>query len=134
MRTSIQWNMTDWAVQSNGHYQDARDNLDGSQKHYAEWEKPDSKSYTFGEAKELTCTTHGHELSAGVLLEGSGVPGWLGLRGKNWNNCDSIINKIYLKNKDDIKSKKIKIKSQFLILISIKTNELTHGMEYRVQK
>ena len=28
-----------------------------------------------GEAKELTCTTHGHELRRGELLEGRGVPG-----------------------------------------------------------
>ena len=50
-----------------------------------------------GEAKELTCTTHGHELRGG-LLEGRGaLP--QGRTGKNWDNCNGIINKIYLKNK-----------------------------------
>ena len=28
-----------------------------------------------GEAKELLCMTHGHELSGGGMLEGMGVPG-----------------------------------------------------------
>ena len=35
-----------------------------------------------GEAKELICTTHGHELR-GALLEGMGAPGGGGHRGKN---------------------------------------------------
>ena len=30
---------------------------------------------------------------------GNGVTGWKGAKGKNWENCHSIINKIYLKNK-----------------------------------
>ena len=35
------------------------------------------------EAKELTCTTHGHELGSGAsLLEGRGVPGEGGQREK----------------------------------------------------
>ena len=42
-----------------------------------------------GEAKELICMTHGHELS--------GVQGRGGQREKNWDNCNSIINKIYFK-------------------------------------
>ena len=49
------------------------------------------------EAKELTCTTHGHELRGGSL-EGKGEPGRGEERGKNWDNCNSIINKVYFKN------------------------------------
>ena len=48
------------------------------------------------EAKELTCTTHGY---------GAGMAGALGVcraeggqrGGKKWENCNSIISKIYLK-------------------------------------
>ena len=49
-----------------------------------------------GEAKELPCTTNGHELS-GVdhRREGGNQPGGEGPRGENWDNCNSIINKIY---------------------------------------
>ena len=54
-----------------------------------------------GEFKELICTTHGHKLR-GLLLEGRGVPG-RGTKGKNWDSCNSIINKIYFKK---IKRKK----------------------------
>ena len=53
-----------------------------------------------GEAKELTCTTHGHELrGVAGLLEGRKLPGGEGQRGKNWDNCNSIISKIYLQKK-----------------------------------
>ena len=45
-----------------------------------------------GEAKELICTTHGHELSR-VTGEESRVLGGVGQRGKNWDNCNSIIYK-----------------------------------------
>ena len=48
------------------------------------------------EFKELICTTQGHELSGG-MLEGCGVQGRRERKGENWENCDSIINKIYLK-------------------------------------
>ena len=41
--------------------------------------------------------THGYELS-GELLEGMGVLGEGGQRQKNWDNCNSIINKTYYKN------------------------------------
>ena len=34
-----------------------------------------------GEAKELVCTTHGHELKGGIA-EGMVVPGRIGQRGK----------------------------------------------------
>ena len=43
-----------------------------------------------GEAKELTCMTHG-----GGLPEGMGILDGAGQRAKNWDNCNSIINKIY---------------------------------------
>ena len=46
-----------------------------------------------GEAQELICKTHGHELM-GESQEGRGLPGGGGQRG---NICNSIINKIYLK-------------------------------------
>ena len=51
-----------------------------------------------GEVKELIYMTHGHELTGG-LLEGKGVPGGGGQRGKYWDNCNSIINKTYLKKR-----------------------------------
>ena len=54
------------------------------------------KSIGNGEAKELICMTHGHKLrcrDAG----GWGRTGWRRIKRKNWDNCNSIINKIYLK-------------------------------------
>ena len=45
------------------------------------------------EAKELICTTHGHEVTGG-LLKGRGVLGRQGQRGGKWDNCNNIINKI----------------------------------------
>ena len=49
-----------------------------------------------GEAKELICMTHGPELrwrnAAGGGMQGGGDKGE-----KKWNNCNSIINKIYSK-------------------------------------
>ena len=53
-----------------------------------------------GETKELICTTHGHELRVGELLEGMGVLGGGGESCpsfpplKNWDNFP-IINKVY---------------------------------------
>ena len=47
-----------------------------------------------GEAKELICTTHGHELRGGIA-GGQGGTGQREQRGKNWDNCNSIIDKIY---------------------------------------
>ena len=49
-----------------------------------------------GEAKELACTTHGHELRW-VNAGGRGGAGWKGKKGekKKWDNCNSVINKIY---------------------------------------
>ena len=52
-----------------------------------------------GEAKELICMTHGHELKGGNV-GGRGCAGWRGIRGGKWDNCNSIINKIYLKIKN----------------------------------
>ena len=50
-----------------------------------------------GEAKELICTTHGHELR-GWNAGGRGDAGWRRIKGrKKWDNCNSIINKIYIK-------------------------------------
>ena len=56
------------------------------------------------EFKELICTTHGHELRVWGMLEG-------GYRGINWENCNSIINKIYFKKE---KAKRPQIKSLHL--------------------
>ena len=48
-----------------------------------------------GGAKELICTTHGHELS-GRIGGGRRGAGWKGIKGrKKWDSCNSIINKIY---------------------------------------
>ena len=51
-----------------------------------------------GKAKELMCMTHSHELGGkscwGVGARQRGIKGR-----KKWDNCNSIINKIYLKIK-----------------------------------
>ena len=44
-----------------------------------------------GEAKELICMTHGHAWKWG----GNGDSGQRRLKGKKWDNCNSIIKKIY---------------------------------------
>ena len=46
------------------------------------------------EGKELTCMTHGHELEEGYA-GGRGCAGQRGIKGGKWDNCNSIINKIY---------------------------------------
>ena len=43
--------------------------------------------------------THGHELKGGNA-GGRGCAGWRGPKGGKWDNCNSIINKIHLKNKN----------------------------------
>ena len=49
------------------------------------------------EAKELIYMTHEHELR-GVNAGGRWGAGWRGIKGrKKWDNCNNIINKIYLK-------------------------------------
>ena len=50
------------------------------------------------ETKELICTTHGHELRWGAVLVVGGCRTEGNTREKKWDNCNSIINKIYLKN------------------------------------
>ena len=50
-----------------------------------------------GAAKELIRLTHGHELRRGTA-GGNGGTRCMGTKGENWN-YNSIINKIYLKNK-----------------------------------
>ena len=47
------------------------------------------------EAKELICMTHGHELK-GRNMGGRGWAGKQGTKGGKWDNCNSIINKIYI--------------------------------------
>ena len=42
--------------------------------------------------------THGHELKGGNV-GGRGCAGQRGIKGERWDNCNSIINKIYTKNK-----------------------------------
>ena len=45
-------------------------------------------------------TTHGHELRGGDECWWEGCSGWREIKGrKKWDNCNSIINKIYLKRK-----------------------------------
>ena len=56
-----------------------------------------------GEGKELICTTHGHELRQENAGAGHSA-GQSGIKGrKKWDNCNSIINKIYLKKRKKIK-------------------------------
>ena len=59
-----------------------------------------------GEAKELICVTHGHELRWGNASRGvQGGGEWRG--GKKWDNCNRIINKTYLKIRKSKKTEKI---------------------------
>ena len=51
-----------------------------------------------GEAKELICTTHRHELQWGNV-GGRGCAGWRGMKGGKWDNWNSIINTIYFEEK-----------------------------------
>ena len=50
------------------------------------------------EAEVLICMTHGHELHGGNE-GGREWAGWRGIKEGKWDNCNSIINKIYLKIK-----------------------------------
>ena len=50
------------------------------------------------EAKELIIMTHGHELKVGNA-GGRRCPGWRGIKEGKWDNCNSIINKIYFLKK-----------------------------------
>ena len=50
-----------------------------------------------GETKELICMTHGHELRLGNAGRREDA-GQMGIKGeKTWDNCNSVIKKIYLK-------------------------------------
>ena len=49
------------------------------------------------EAKELISMTHGYELSGGNVGR-TGWAGWSGVKGRKWDNCNSIINKYIFKN------------------------------------
>ena len=63
------------------------------------------------EAQELIHITHGHELRWGNDGGKRGT-GWRGIKGrKKWDNCNSIIKKYILKNRDisDSKNKKKKV-------------------------
>ena len=44
------------------------------------------------EAKAFICMIHGHELQGGMWEGGAGQDG-VELRGGEWDNCNSIINK-----------------------------------------
>ena len=50
-----------------------------------------------GKAKELICTTHGHELRAEGMQVGGGCRAEGNKGDKKWDNCNNVINKIYLK-------------------------------------
>ena len=88
------WRVISWVGENGG-------NGAGIRKHnWKQNRQVDIKnSIGIGEAKELACTAHGHELRARELLEERGVPVGGGQRGKVWDNCNSIINKIYFKKK-----------------------------------
>ena len=58
------------------------------------------------EAKELISMTHGHELLGGKV-GGKGWAGWSGVKGGKWDNCNSIINKIYFKKKNKLLRNKL---------------------------
>ena len=47
-----------------------------------------------GEANELICTTHAHELQGENAGERR-CAGWRGIKRGKWDNCNSIINKIH---------------------------------------
>ena len=47
-----------------------------------------------GEGKELTQMTHGHEQWCRDFLSWCGLVGGEAQRGKNWKNCNAIINRI----------------------------------------
>ena len=49
-----------------------------------------------GKVKELIYTPHEYELRRGNA-EALGVQGRWGIKGENWENCNTMINKIYLK-------------------------------------
>ena len=56
----------------------------------------------YGDAKELTCMTHGHELSGGTDRGNGGNGG--GVKREKLGHCNSKISKIYLKKHSEAKS------------------------------
>ena len=52
-----------------------------------------------GEAKELICVTYGHKLRDRWMMVGGRYKAEGNKGEKKWDNYNSIINKIYLKNK-----------------------------------
>ena len=77
------------------------------------------KSIGNGEAKELTCMTHGHELRGrGLAIAGEKGGYWAeGAKGKNWDSYNSIINKMYF------------LKSRiFILLLERRVRVLIEGM------
>ena len=62
------------------------------------------------------CTTHGHELRGWEMLEVSVLQGGGAWREeKNWGNCNSVINKIYLTNKVLVLYKACPIPTSYVI-------------------
>ena len=53
------------------------------------------------DAKELMCMAHGHELKGGNV-GGRGCAGWRGVKGGKWDNCNSIIHKLYFFKKETL--------------------------------
>ena len=57
-----------------------------------------------GKAKELICTTHGHELRGGVECWSEGCAGQREIKErKKLDNCNRIISKMYLQKKKTFK-------------------------------
>ena len=66
-----------------------------------------------GEAKELVCVTQGHELRSGNVEGSAGCRVERDKGGKKWDNCNNIINKIYIFKKCSI-NQYLLIKNLFL--------------------
>ena len=68
------------------------------------------------EAKELICMTHGHELKGGNV-GGRGCARQNVIKDGKWDNCISIINKIYLRKSSKGQKTIHQNNSHFLVLI-----------------
>ena len=96
----IIWRVTSWERERGKPKGEKRGKGAGVKKHKRQEQNRQGEvknSMGKGETRELTHRTHGHELRWGVLHKGLGILGGGGQRGKNWDNCHSIINKMYLK-------------------------------------
>ena len=84
-----------------------------------------------GEAKELICTTHGHELRWGVMeYWWEGAVRWRGIKvRKKWDNCNSIINKIYFKKRN--MSTMTYLLGQWGMHVKCRTNIKTQTQSYK---